>query len=152
MNAQPRPNLIYLLLIILILGIICFIIYFAQGPIYQTLYNWDLIPKPERFTELYFNNSETLPSSTTKDDPLSFSFTIHNEEGTSTVYPYTVYFQDPEGDKTTITKNTVTLPDNASTTIAISHVFKSTDEQGSVVVDLTSLNQQIDFLLSNPNQ
>src|ERR1051326_8496741 len=42
----------------------------------------DLIPKPEKLTELYFNNGANLPGSATSNQVISFSFVIHNLETT----------------------------------------------------------------------
>lgn len=151
-NTLSRPKLIlFLLILVLIIGVY-FIFYYGQGPLYQLFNNLSLVPRPERFTELYFNNSSLLPTATAKNKPVSFSFTIHNEEGASFVYPYIVYFEDPQGNKVDLSSGVVTLDDNATTTIPVSHTFTQSNEQGTVVVDLTSLDQQIDFLLSNPNE
>src|SRR3981081_4518727 len=50
----------------------------------------DLIPKPEKLTELYFNNSANLPGSVTGNRVISFSFVIHNLETTDYTYVYEV--------------------------------------------------------------
>src|SRR5437879_2595007 len=50
----------------------------------------DLIPKPEKLTELYFNDNAKLPSSVTSNQVISFAFVIHNLETTDYQYAYDV--------------------------------------------------------------
>jgi hypothetical protein len=151
MGPSPRAKFIAILLMVLVLIGLVFLIYQSRGLISDKLKALDLIPTPERFTELYFNNASALPTQIAKDQPIAFSFVIHNEEGAATIYPYEVYFETADGNKTMFTENTASLADNASTTIDVSYLFKQTDETGTVVVDLTSLDQQIDFLLPRIN-
>src|ERR1700722_16939 len=125
-------------------------LYISRSAVYAQLNAWDLIPQPETFTELYFQNSSNLPTETVANQPISFAFTIHNVEATTTVYPYIVYFQDQNGNRTIFTSDTVTLLNNESTTINVVHVFPTSNMTGEVIVDLPSLNNQsIDFLLPN---
>ncbi len=50
----------------------------------------DLIPKPEKLTELYFNNNANLPDATTGKQTVSFAFVIHNLETTDYQYVYAI--------------------------------------------------------------
>jgi hypothetical protein len=148
---------ITIIIIILVVGIISYALNAGavNAAIYNELNALKLIPEPEQFTELYFQNSSNLPRETIANEPISFAFTIHNVESTSTVYPYVVYFQASDGTNTTpvvFTTGLVTLADNASTTITVTHTFASASTTGEVVVDLPSLNDQsIDFLLPDTN-
>jgi hypothetical protein len=126
------------------------IAYLDRTGISEALNRADLIPKPEPFTELYFNDVTALPTTTVADAPLTFSFTINNKEGSSTAYPYSVYFIGNDGAQTIFASDTVSLSSGASTTIMIAHWLPA-DASGSVVVDLSSLDQTIDFLLPNHN-
>lgn len=73
----------------------------------NTLYNtmiWTLIigiviviatlfltrPAPENFTELYFNNHQTLPKYVNLEEKYNYEFTIHNLENRNYQYDYTV--------------------------------------------------------------
>jgi hypothetical protein len=126
--------------------------------VYNQLNDWKLIPTPERFTELYFQNSANLPRATVAGQPISFAFTIHNVEGITTTYPYVVYFEYPDASQVVFTSGTVTLASDASTTIPVTHAFLASNLTGKVVVDLSvpaasasSSDQQIDFLLPDTN-
>jgi hypothetical protein len=141
-------------IIIIILLIICgikYIAYMEQTAIYNGLYALKLIPRPERFTELYFEQASSLPAETVQGVASTFSFTIHNEEGATTTYPYRVYFQYPSGHQVTLAADTVVLADNASQTIMVSHAFLASNEQGSVIVVLPTIDQTIDFLVPDNN-
>jgi len=141
-------TVIIILVIVAVILAGSFYVYGKQFVVYQGLVSLNLIPQPERYTELYFENASALPSSTVAGQPISFSFVIHNVEYATTTYPYEAYFQDAEGNTTVLAENTVVLPDNGSTVITVSYLFNTTNEAGRVVVDLTSLNQQIDFLFA----
>jgi len=144
---RSRTVIIVIVIFAIVLGG-SFYIYQKQFTISGVLTSANLIPQPERFTELYFENASTLPNATVALQPISFSFDIHNVEYATTTYPYEVYFQDAQGAMTMLAQNSVTLPANGSTVISVSYVFKTSNEPGRIVVDLTSLNQQIDFLLA----
>ncbi len=128
-----------------------FIAYQKRDVIYGELNALKLIPIPERFTELYFENSSSLPRKTVAGQPISFSFTIHNVEGTTTTYPYSVYFKYPNGAQISFANSNVILAADASTSIKVTYIFPTSNLAGIVVVNLTQLNQQIDFLLSGTN-
>lgn len=138
-------------LVIVWAGLCVSIGYAKQSSLYEVLNTLKLVPEPERFTELYFENASFLPKETVEGVSDSFSFTVHNMEGATTTYPYRVYFEYPSGHEVTFTENRVSLPDTASTTISVSHAFLASNERGMVVVSLTSLNQSIDFLVPNTN-
>ena len=151
MEKNDRFPVKSVIIFVLLFAAVIFL-YVSQSGIYAQLNAWDLIPRPETFTELYFQNSSNLPTETVANQPISFAFTIHNVEATTTVYPYIVYFEDASGNRTIFTSDTVTLQSNASTTINVIHVFPTSNMTGEVVVDLPSLNNQsIDFLLPDTN-
>jgi hypothetical protein len=127
------------------------LLYLIRTTVYAGLNNLDLIPQPERFTELYFEDASNLPRMTVAKQPIEFAFTIHNLEGVTTTYPYSVYLKYPFANNDVLVSSTITLADNATTTIPIQYVFPATNEQVEVVVDLTSLNQSIDFLMPDTN-
>jgi uncharacterized membrane protein len=153
---QKGPNITKLTVALLLL-ILCviFVVYEYGGVIYAQMMAFKLIPTSEQFTELYFTDPSAIPTSLQADQAISFQFTIHNLEGATTTYPYEAYFQDNSGNITILASNTVSLPNNESTTVAVSYSFpKSTtsNEQGKVIVDLPSHNnQQIDFFLPYSN-
>lgn len=149
--SKDKKRIIWLAGVVAAVVAIILLAYQAKGAIYAQLNNLKLIPQPERFTELYFLNSSFLPRETVAKQQMAFAFVIHNVEGVTTTYPYAAYFEYPDGSKTSLQGGIVSLANNASTTISVTHTFRSSNLTGEVVVNLTSLNQQIDFLLPNNN-
>ena len=117
--------------------------------LYQQRSTLDLVPRAERFTELYFENSSAFPQVTVAHQPMVFAFTIHNEEGVTSTYNYDAYFEYPNGDTVRLATGTIVLADGASTTIRVLHTFLNSGLSGKVVVELPSQgDQSIDFLLA----
>jgi uncharacterized membrane protein len=109
---------------------------------------WLLIPRPERFTELYFDDHINLPKEISKGQEISFSFTIHNLEGQTTEYPYIIYFKSLDGQVVNIDESTVTLKDGEYRPIEGIYKSEMDDNSGTIVVDLKGKNQQLHFLLN----
>ena len=149
MKSRTTTILLFILFVILAAS---FFLYQDKSAVYAELNSLKLIPQPEQFTELYFENSSNLPRSTVAKQPITFSFGIHNVEYATTTYPYEVYFEYPDGSQVDITSGIVTLPNDASTTIPVSYTFSASNLTGMIVVNLPSQdNQSIDFLLPDNN-
>jgi hypothetical protein len=154
MEPQPKKKHSVVHNTFIALAILCviFVAYALRGLIYNALYSLDLIPIPERYTELYFTNPAAIPTSITAGKPATFSFTVVNHEGVTTTYPYSSYFVDPSAERIILASGTISLADGASATIPVSYKFAAAPVTGEVVVDLPSLNDQsIDFLLPYTN-
>src|ERR1700677_2196121 len=117
---KSRTIVITLLVIVVVVAGI-FFLYQQKTVVYADLNSLKLIPQPERFTELFFQNASDLPRATVAGQPISFAFTIHNVEYATTTYPYEVYFESSDGEQVDFTSGTVTLPSDASTTIPVSY-------------------------------
>ena len=122
-----------------------------HNQVYAKMQTLKLIPENPPFTELYFDNSSALPQNIIRHQPFSFSFTIHNLEGATTTYPYSVYLQYVSGAQSVFDSGRVTLSNGAATTISIRHIFNFSAKGPEIVVKLVSLNQQIDFYLTTDN-
>lgn len=120
-----------------------------RGAIHAQLEQWKLIPIPEHFTELYFTSYPRVPQDLAPGKKVAFQFTLHNVEGATVVYPYTVSFRYTSGQSKIIRTGTVTLADNETKTISDSYTFVVNGERGAVVVELTGLHQEIRFLVSD---
>jgi hypothetical protein len=94
--------------------------------------------QPETFTELYFNNSWSLPKTVTAGVPASFSYHVTNYEAKDNLY---------EAQATLV-------EDGASTTIARGR-FLLTNGEGkdvSVTFTPTAPNQQLELIVALPAQ
>lgn len=133
---------------IIVLFSAVFVSYQFKNDIYAGLNALKLIPVPERFTELYFENSGNLPGVIITGQPIFFAFTVHNLEGRTMNYDYMVYFESAKGDRVVLDSNAATIADGQSKTFFESHAFYWPLESGKIVVDLYRQNQQIDFMLN----
>lgn len=139
-----KKYLIFLVVFLIVVALYASYVY--RPAIYRQLDALKLIPRPERFTELYFENHTNLPKTIVKNETISFSFTIHNMEGKDMEYPYVVYFKNNYG-TTTVEKNTALVKDNEYKTITESYTFKSASAQETLYVELTDQRQELRFAL-----
>lgn len=115
-----------------------------SASIHNELIALDLLPRPEKLTELYFNNSANLPDSVPANQVMSFSFVIHNLETTDYRYVYEVSV-NANSTKQIVDSGTVLVKNNQY--FVKNEQFKLMDARGrqEVVVALTNLRQSIDF-------
>jgi hypothetical protein len=103
----------------------------------------DLIPKPEKLTELYFNDSANLPDAVT-NKPVSVAFVIHNLETNNFRYVYSVSV-NANGTRHIVDSGSVLVKNNQYFTknekFSLLHVSGSQE----VVIELTNRQQSIDF-------
>lgn len=125
--------------------------YTYRSAAYKQLDAFKLIPRPERFTELYFENHTNLPKTKVKNETIFFSFTVHNLEGKDMQYPYVVYFKNNYG-TTTVEKSGAFVKDNEYKTITESYTFKSNSPQETLYVELTDKHQELHFALSGADK
>ena len=104
----------------------------------------DLIPKPEKLTELYFSNNTNLPDNATSNQAISFTFVIHNLETTDYQYSYDVAVI-ADGTRHVVDSGDILVKNNQY--YAKKEKFNLMNSQGrqNVVVELTSIRQSIDF-------
>jgi hypothetical protein len=117
---------------------------FNRAPIYNELVTLDLIPKPEKLTELYFNNNENLPSSATRNQMVSFTFVIHNLETTDYQYVYDVSV-NANGTKYVVDSGIVLVKNNQYYVKNETFDLINSSVSQEVVVELTNKQQSIDF-------
>jgi len=143
----------YLLVIniINIAFIAVFVFYRFRSEIHAQMDEWKLIPKQERFTELYLNDHVNLPKQVQKGEKITFSFVIHNLEGKNWAYPYAVFFMSQNGQISKIEEKTVTLADGEYKTIEESYTSDLDENKGGIYVALQQPQQEIHFLLNNNN-
>ena len=123
--------------------------YHYKDAIYLQLDGWSLIPRQERFTELYFNNYNDLPKKIIKDRKKHFSFVIRNLEGETKEYPYKIYFKSQDNQIINIKEDIITLTDGEYEVIEESYAPVSKESAGGIFVELTEKQQQIHFLVVN---
>lgn len=138
-------KLAYLLLgvILVVVGMIVFY-NLNRASIYNELAALDLIPKPEKLTELYFNDNANLPGSATSNQVISFAFVIHNLETTDYLYDYevSVIFN---GTRHIVDSGKVVVKNNQYYVKNEKFNLMNSAGRQEVVVELTNKQQSIDF-------
>lgn len=133
------------------IGIILIIVALGAGfhsAIDRQMRSWKLLPEPERLTELYFTHPNSLPTKYVPGQVQTVSFTVHNLEYQTTNYHYVIIEKNQDGSQSqTLASSSFTLPQNGYKKEAVNI---STVDLGSHVklgVDLTNVNESIDYLL-----
>lgn len=139
----------FLKLIPLVVGVIVVVsmlIFFNlnRASINNQLALLDLVPKPEKLTELYFDNHTQLPSSLPSNHIINFTFAIHNVETTDYQYAYRVVV-DTNGGRHIIDSGHLLIKNNQ--VYLKNEEFKLTNVSGrqDVIVEITNKRQSIDF-------
>jgi len=148
MKKQSEKYLIIINIINIVL-IAMFVSYRYKAELHAQLDEWKLVPKQERFTELYFDDHVNLPKQIQKGEKISFSFVIHNLEGKKWDYPYAIFFISQNGQVTKIEEKTVTLSNGEFKTIEESYISNLAENNGGIHVALQQPQQEIHFLLNN---
>lgn len=120
-----------------------------SGAINGKLNERKLIPQPERYTELYFADYESLPRKIESGKPLDFSFVIRNLEGDDTNYPYVVYLEYADGRRENVQTGAVSLANEGSKTIIVTDNVAADPTIKKVIVQLTEKDQEISFILED---
>lgn len=115
-----------------------------SAAVYNQLVALDLLPKPEKLTELYFENSAHLPTSATGSQAISFTFVIHNLETTDYRYTYDVVVI-AYGGRQVIDGGNVLVKNNRSYVKKEEFLLLNSPGRQDVVVELVNLRQSIDF-------
>jgi hypothetical protein len=132
-----------LIVIVLIVGIAIFYSLNKEA-VDNDLAALDLIPKPEKLTELYFNNNANLPSSVTGNQAISFAFVIHNLETADYQYTYDVSVT-ANGIKRIIDSSSVLVKNNQYYVKNENFTLMKSSGRQKVMVELTNKQQWIDF-------
>src|SRR5258708_39702320 len=109
---MKRAHVSHQLVVGVTLVVVMLVFYNAnRALIHNQLIALDLLPKPEKFTELYFSDSVNLPQAVTGNQAISFSFVIHNLETTDYQYAYEV-FVNANGTKRVVDSGNVFVKNN----------------------------------------
>ena len=140
---QLRKQVTLSILVIVVVGMTIFF-NFNRASIYNGLVALDLIPQPEKLTELYFDNNANLPGSATSNQTIRFAFVIHNLETTDYQYTYAVSV-NANGTRSIVDSGIILVKNNQY--YVKNEQFKLLNSSGSqdVVVELTNKHQSIDF-------
>jgi hypothetical protein len=122
-------------------------LYLFRAEIVKLMDRYDLIPRNESFSELYFDEHLSLPRSLKEDRQLDFSFTIANHEKADRPYRYEVtYWQANQNE--IIVQGEREIKSGESDRIQIAHKLPDAKEQYRIEVRLPESGQAIHFYLN----
>jgi hypothetical protein len=117
------------------------ILYFNTAAITRQLNAWQLLPQPERLTELYYEKHTELPTTYAPDMQQSYSFTVHNLEYRTTAYKYEVMEQSEDSSqRRVLSSGSFALEHDRSRTTAITI---SPIDFGPRVKIVTTINKNV---------
>jgi hypothetical protein len=99
---------------------------------------------PEKLTELYFDNPDTLPTTVKPNQPVTIRYHIHNLEYQGTAYQVRVSLVT-NGKVSTIEQKAFTLPSSASVDIPVTFTPTASGTNYELVVNLIGQNESILF-------
>jgi hypothetical protein len=114
-----------------------------RASIYNELVAFNLVPRPEKLTELYFNTVD-LPDAVTANQEIHFAFVIHNLETMNYQYTYVVLV-NTHGTRHIIDHGTVLVLSNQYYIKKVEIRLARSSEKRNVIVELTNKQQSIDF-------
>jgi|SRR3989338_7492400 len=101
------------------------------------------IPSEESFfTEIYFENSNSLPNEVIPNEDNLFSFTVENKEELNKEYAYKVYLY-LDGEKSLLEEGILNLEIGSKITKQVSFKIEEEFEQGIILITVNS--EQIYF-------
>jgi uncharacterized membrane protein len=101
--------------------------------------------QPERYTELYFSDPTTIPTTAAEGRQLPVSFTIHNVEAKDMKYTYDLTFTTAVGKTLIQEQQSFSLLTNDSKTITTDIQVPAYSGKAEVQILLPSLHQSIHF-------
>lgn len=133
-----------LLIAVILIGGMLIFFNFNKTSIEEELVTLDLLPKPEKLTELYFDQNANLPTSARSNQAISFAFVIHNLETTDFQYAYDVVVKANGTKHIVDSGNVVVKNDQYFLKTEKFNLIKSPGRQ-EVVIELINKQQSIDF-------
>lgn len=122
--------------------------YLYSVPQVQKTIGQAITPKEKGMTDLYFADSQDLPTEAEQNKDYSFKFTVANREGEDMNYPYVVYL-NIDGLRHEVDSGKFFLGRDKSKTISETYQIPVAAKRVETVVLLTGKSQQIDFWSGN---
>lgn len=135
-----KYTVIFLVAVIALIALFVFL----EKPLTAILANNHLLPEPETFTELYFENHQNLPSRVEAGEKYTFAFSVHSVETQPMTYPYRIYIQ-ANNKKFPVKNGSFSLNPDQKKTFHEEFTTSSYTTPAKVVVELINKNQSIDF-------
>lgn len=119
----------------------------AQGIIGKQLAAWDLLPKNQRGTELYFSEPTKLPTTYVPEKPIAITTIAHNASDETKRYVYQIIQagEDNSAPQTSLREEELTLLPGETKQVRHTVQPIDTGERANFNVRLKDNSQQINF-------
>jgi uncharacterized membrane protein len=143
-GSKRRSSVLYLRLAVACIVLVIVGVLLGQNKTISHAFYLATTKQPERFTELYFNNSINLPTQITATKIYSFSFHVTNHEAETESYAaYVTILQNGHPSQLQITK--FTLPDGAGQDVTVHFTTPKAGTALELIVSLPANAESIDF-------
>ncbi|HUC89998.1 MAG TPA: DUF1616 domain-containing protein [Patescibacteria group bacterium] len=113
-------------------------VYAQRQAVYDQLYSWKLIPRPERLTELFFTEHTKLPTKYAPAQQQTVKFTTHNLEYRKTTYKYVISQESQDGKaKQQLTAGGFTLEHDKAKTTEVPIQLTDLGSRSRIVISLS---------------
>lgn len=114
---------------------------------------WKLLPQPERLTELYFTQPNNLPSTYTPGQQQTVRFTTHNIEYQTETYQYKIVEQNQDGSQSQqLSSSSFTIKQGQYEGLNVGVTPVDLGTRVKIIIDLTTVNEQINYWVNRSNQ
>lgn len=115
-------------------------------PIKTTLADWKFLPQPQKLTELYFTNPNSLPTGYSIGQPQIISFMVHNLEYKTKDYRFNIIESDQGGNTIkTLASGSFILRQNDFKNETINVTPVDLGPRVKIEVSLENINESIDY-------
>jgi hypothetical protein len=120
--------------------------FFMSPPGVRLLNQWKFLPRPERFTELYFTDNQHLPTTFRPGQIQTISFTVRNLERQTIIYKYGIMADAALDQKLALLAHgNFVLHDGQTRTVKVPIQIDSIADRLAVSVVLTDQDQSIHY-------
>lgn len=113
------------------------------------LRSWKVLPEPEKLTELYFTDPNSLPTKYVPGQTQDVKFTVHNIEYQTETYHYIIYESNESGSQTQqLVSSAFVLGQNQYKNEAVSIPTADLGSRVKVEVYLSNVNESVDYWMN----
>ncbi|HEV2412373.1 MAG TPA: hypothetical protein VGS28_01045 [Candidatus Saccharimonadales bacterium] len=147
METKRLRTILYVSVCIVFLAVASFGV-LDREHIRNQLNDWKLLPQPERLTELYFSNPNSLPSTYKANQTQNIAFTTHNLEYHREDYHYTITETGADHKSSVLGSGAFELAQNQYEHKSQPVSLTDLGSRVQVTISLTNFNESVDYLLN----
>ena len=125
------------------------VFFLNKNTLLSNLNKYNLLPKPEPLTELYFEDHTKLPKAIVSEKEYQFGFVVHNLEYKDFIYDYSVIAEASKS-ATILAKGSFSLKHDEYKTVSEKFSISDEDLKTKIIVNLDNKKQGIHFWVNSP--